>query len=152
MELRWQEASFEALNVHELYAIIAARQNVFILEQQCFYPDLDGADQAAHHLVGWTPQSEVAAYLRVIAPGVKYAEASIGRVLTTAAARGTGAGRELVRRGVALAARLYPDSPLRIGAQAHLERFYGEVGFVAASAPYDEDGILHIEMLRPAMP
>jgi len=148
MELRWQEAPFEALTVHELYAIIAARQNVFILEQQCFYPDLDGADQAAHHLVAWTPQGEVAAYLRVIAPGVKYEEASIGRVLTTAAARGTGAGRELVRRGVKLAARLYPGVAIRIGAQAHLERFYGDFGFVAAGAPYDEDGILHIEMLR----
>jgi ElaA protein len=147
-ELTWEAAPFAALPAHDLYAILAARQDVFVLEQQCFYPDMDGHDQAAHHLMGWTADRKLAAYLRVLAPGAKYTEASIGRVLTTSAARGTGAGRELVRRGIGLAAELHPGHRLRIGAQAYLERFYASFGFVTVSAPYDEDGIQHVDMLR----
>ena len=147
----WQWSSFADLPNKDLYEMLAQRQNVFVLEQQCLYPDLDGYDQDAWHLLGWKiidGKRQLAASLRVIAPGVKYTEMSIGRVLSTTAARGTGVGRELLVEGIARAEQLYPGHRLRIGAQQYLESFYGSFGFKTVSAPYDEDGIMHVEMLR----
>ena len=151
MTLQWHWRSFGELSTSELYSILAARQQVFVVEQNCAYQDLDGKDLNALHLTAWSAW-DVAAYLRLIAPGVSFAEPSLGRVLTTRNARGTGLGRELVARGLEKVYELYPTLPTRIGAQAHLERFYESLGFVRASEPYDEDGILHIEMLRPPGP
>jgi len=147
MNTTWQFGSFDALSNHDLYALLKARQDVFVLEQQCLYPDFDGLDQGAHHLLGWR-DGRLAAYLRILAPGAKYTEMSIGRVLTSEFARGTGIGRELVGLGVEHAVKLYPGHRIRIGAQAHLENFYGGFGFVRISDVYDEDGIPHIDMLR----
>jgi ElaA protein len=90
------------------------------------------------------------AYCRIVPPGVKFSEPSIGRVLTTAEARRSGVGRALMREAVARTSALWPGRPIRIGAQRYLERFYGDFGFVRASEPYDEDGIPHIEMVRAA--
>lgn len=146
--LQWQSTAFDALTGSAMYAMLALRQDVFILEQRCLYPDIDGHDPAAHHLLGWSPDGRLAAYLRCLAPGVKYDEASFGRVVTAPHARGTGAGRALVARGIALAHALYPDHGLRIGAQAYLETFYASFGFTAVGSPYDEDGITHIDMVR----
>jgi ElaA protein len=148
--IEWQWRSFDELANTEVYEMLAARQQVFILEQQCFYNDFDGLDIAAHHLLGWRivdGRRELAAYLRVLAPGAKYDEMSIGRVLTTQAARRTGAGRELIARGIEYAERQHPGHRIRIGAQQYLERFYQGFGFKTISAPYDEDGIMHIDML-----
>ncbi|MFP5393125.1 MAG: GNAT family N-acetyltransferase [Gammaproteobacteria bacterium] len=148
---QWQCLPFDALPLADLYEVLATRQQVFILEQQCFYDDFDGRDQLAHHLLGWhvvDGQRRLGAYLRILAPGAKYAEMSLGRVLTAQAARGTGMGRELLRRGIAHAEALYPGQRIRIGAQLYLEAFYSSFGFQTVSAPYDEDGILHIDMLR----
>jgi ElaA protein len=151
--IRWQWSSFADLTAAQLYAMLALRQQVFVLEQACLYPDIDGLDPGAHHLLGWRSrdgQQELAAHLRCLAPGAKYEEMSIGRVVTSPAARGTGLGRELVAQGIALARRQHPGHAIRIGAQAHLERFYAGFGFVTVSEPYDEDGILHIDMLLAA--
>ena len=148
----WQALPFGELTGAQVYAVLTLRQQVFILEQQCLYPDADGKDLDAHHLLGWRSidgQRVLAAYLRCLAPGVSYAEVSLGRVLSAPAARGSGIGRQLLAEGLALAERLYPGQPVRIGAQQHLEKFYGEFGFRTVSAPYDEDGIMHVEMLRP---
>lgn len=143
MNLRWRDAAFAELTAAELHAIYALRARVFVVEQACAYQDVDDHDLAARHL--WAEaDGRIVAYLRIVPAGGKYAEQSIGRVVTAPEARGTGLGRELMRRGLALAG----DAPLRIGAQAHLERFYGELGFVRASDVYDEDGIPHIEMTR----
>ena len=147
----WQFSRFADLTPFDLYEVLAQRQNVFILEQTCLYPDIDGYDLEAHHLLGWRTvdgKRVLAAYLRVLAPGAKYDEMSLGRVVTTAAARGTGAGRALLEQGIACAEQLYPGHRIRIGAQQYLERFYGSFGFQTVSAPYDEDGIMHIDMLR----
>jgi ElaA protein len=147
----WQCLPFDQLSLEQLYAVLASRQQVFVLEQQCLYADMDGLDQAAHHVLGWsddTAAPQLCAYLRCLAPGVKFAEASLGRVLTTPAGRSTGAGRELLKRGIAQAQVLYPGQRLRISAQLYLEKFYASFGFVTVSAPYDEDGIAHIDMLR----
>lgn len=147
----WQWSSFAQLPNRDLYEALAQRQNVFVLEQQCFYPDMDGYDQDAWHLLGWRNfggERTLAAYLRVLAPGAKYDEMSLGRVLTTQAARRTGIGRELLAQGIARAEQLHPGHRIRIGAQKYLEAFYASFGFRTVSAPYDEDGIMHVEMLR----
>jgi ElaA protein len=148
--LRWRWCRFEELGVFELQAIYMARQQVFAIEQQCAYLDADGYDEASFHIAAWSPPHKVPlAYARVVHPGHKYAEPSIGRVLTTGAARGSGLGRELVRRAVEGCAEAFPGQGIRISAQSRLERFYAEFGFAAAGAPYLEDGIPHTEMLRP---
>ena len=153
--IEWQWAPFEQLSNHDVYAMMAARLHVFVLEQQCLWNDFDGLDVDAHHLLGWAPASasskgrrRLVAYLRVLAPGAKYAEASIGRVLTTSEGRGGGIGRALVEQGLAHTDRLYPQARIKIGAQQYLERFYAGFGFATISAPYDEDGIMHVDMLR----
>ena len=103
--LRWRWCRFEALGVVELQHIYAARQQVFAIEQQCIYLDVDGYDEAAYHLAAWSDAHRMPlAYARLLDPGVKYAEPSMGRVITTAPARGTGLGRELVRRVIAASA------------------------------------------------
>jgi ElaA protein len=140
--LRWHDKPFAALTVSELYAIVTLRERVFIVEQSCAYVDADGADPQCRHL--WAEHGAIHAYCRIVPAGVKFAESSIGRVITAPEARGTGLGKELMRRAIAACG----PGPIRIGAQAHLQRFYGELGFVRASEPYDEDGIPHVEMLR----
>jgi ElaA protein len=148
--LRWRWCRFDELSVFELQSIYMARQQVFAVEQQCVYLDADGYDEASFHIAAWSEPHQVPlAYARVVHPGHKYAEPSIGRVLTTDAARGLGLGRELVRRAIDGCVQAFPGRGIRISAQSRLERFYGEFGFTAAGAPYVEDGILHIEMLRP---
>lgn len=141
--MEWFERAFDDLTTRELYAITELRERVFVVEQKCAYLDADGVDLQCRHL--WaTKDGQIVAYLRFIPAGVKYEEAAIGRVIVAAEARGTGLGKELMRRGLALAGA----APVRLGAQAHLERFYGELGFRRVSDVYDEDGIPHIEMLR----
>ena len=147
----WQWSTFADLTAAALYQALQLRQDVFILEQTCLYRDIDGLDQDAHHLLGWRiigGKRELAAYMRVLAPGAKYEEMALGRVLTAPLARGTGIGRELLAQGIAQAERQHPGHRIRIDAQQHLDKFYAEFGFVTVSEPYDEDGIMHIEMLR----
>ncbi len=149
--LQWQWATFEQLGGADWYAVLQARQDVFVLEQQCLYPDIDGADQRAHHLLGWAEvdgKPQLQAYLRCFAPGDKYAEAALGRVLTIQSVRGLGTGKLLMTEGLRRVAQLYPGSAIRISAQEHLQGFYGSFGFRPVSDIYMEDGIPHIEMLR----
>lgn len=149
---RWEWRAFHELSLAELYAVLRLRQSVFVVEQSCPYHDIDGSDDRAWHLLGWTPGGDdgplLAAYARVFPPAVKFPEASIGRVITRHAARRTGLGRALMAEAVRRSEAVSPDADIRIGAQMHLERFYEEFGFRRASEPYDEDGIMHIEMLR----
>ena len=148
--LTWRWRRFDELSVFELDAIYRARQQVFSIEQACVYLDADGFDEFSWHLAAWSDAHKVPlAYARVVHPGQKYAEPSIGRVITTGAARGTGLGRELVRRAVERCGEVFPAQGVRISAQTRLERFYAELGFVAVGPPYMEDGIPHTEMLRP---
>jgi ElaA protein len=153
VSVAWQWSRFAELVPGDLYALLAARGEVFVVEQRCIYLDADGIDPHAWHLLGWAesgaPRS-LAAYLRLIEPGRKFAEASVGRVLTTPAFRGLGVGRVLMREGLRQAATLYPGRAVRISAQRYLERFYAEFGFRVVSEPYDEDGIEHVDMRRPA--
>jgi ElaA protein len=142
VELTWHDCEFDALTTRQLYAILALRDRVFVVEQRCIYLEADGYDLGARHL--WAQAGDtVAAYLRVMRAGVKYNEIAIGRVVVDPAHRGKGLAHELVRRGIALA-----NGPVRLSAQAHLEELYRELGFERASDIYDEDGIPHLEMLR----
>jgi ElaA protein len=143
----WRFAAFGELTGDELYAILAARARVFVVEQNCPYLDLDGLDRAAWHL--WTG-APVRAYLRVLPPHAKYEEASLGRVITAPEARRTGLGRALLVEGIRRAESLFGSIAIRIGAQRYLEHFYAGFGFVRCSDDYDEDGIPHLEMLRAA--
>ena len=148
---RWRFAPFDSLSARELQYIYMARQAVFSVEQHCAFMDADGLDERAYHLAAWSPsQREPLAYARLLEPGAKYAEPSIGRVITTVAARGRGLGRETMIRAIAHAARLWPGSAIRISAQSRLDAFYASLGFVVAGPRYLEDGIDHTEMLRAA--
>jgi ElaA protein len=143
----WRRAVYRELDRDDLYDALALRCQAFIVEQVP-YLDPDGVDRQAHHLLGRAADGALVAYLRIVDPGAKYAEPSIGRVVVARAARGGGWGRALMVEGIAYCSALWPGRPIRIGAQAHLRGFYTSLGFEAASDPYDEDGILHLEMLR----
>lgn len=144
----WRCCPFDALSLRELHDLLRARQQVFAIEQNCVYLDIDGADEHCLHLAAWRPGGrEPLAYARIVPPGLKYAEASIGRVITTAPGRGLGLGRELMRRAVAAAREWHPGHGLRISAQSYLEGFYGGFGFQIVGERYLEDGIPHTEML-----
>lgn len=149
----WQWSAFDKLSLSELYTILRVRQMVFVVEQACPYLDADGDDERAWHLLGWIEQGEMktlAAYARIFPPGIKYAEASIGRVVTHPSMRRKGMGEALMSEALRRIETLAPGADVRIGAQMYLERFYEKSGFRRVSEPYDEDGIIHIEMLRAA--
>lgn len=149
--IHWRWCRFDELSVHELNNIFMARQQVFSLEQECVYLDADGFDEHSHHLAAWSAAARVPlAYARVVAPGLKYAEPSIGRVITTAAGRGSGLGRELVRRSIEHCRQVHPGLGIRISAQSRLEAFYAGFGFTIIGERYLEDGIPHTEMVLAA--
>jgi ElaA protein len=148
--MNWTWQRFADLGVDNLHDALQLRARVFILEQGP-YLDVDGRDRSAWHLLGRDGEGTLVAYLRVVDPGVKYDEPSIGRVVTAPEVRGTGLGRELMGEGLAGCARHWPGRAIRISAQARLQRFYAELGFSDASDEYLEDDIAHLEMLwRPA--
>ena len=145
--IAWRLARFDELTPLEVHDILQARSAVFVVEQNCVFLDVDGVDPESWHLLG-VEGGAVLAYCRIVPPGLKFPEASIGRVLTLEPGRRKGLGRLLMAEAVGRAQALWPGAPLRIGAQLYLDKFYGEFGFRRASEPYDEDGIMHIEMVR----
>lgn len=137
--------TFDELTADELYAILKARQDVFVVEQECAYPDIDGKDRAAMHLWYGTPQHPVAAYCRVFPKQDEPGTMVIGRVLTVE--RGTGLGAVMLHEAVALAVRLDPQATqVWIEAQRYAAGFYGREGFRVTSEPFMDDGIEHVEM------
>ncbi|MFV8818758.1 GNAT family N-acetyltransferase [Haliea sp. E17] len=146
MKQRWQTATFTDLDNRELYAALRLRQAVFAVEQTSIYLDLDDLDQAAIHMLVWDGGT-LLAYQRCLPPGLQEIESTLGRIVVGPQARGTGLGKLLVRRGIAHNLALWPQSNIRIHAQAHLEAFYGGLGFVTEGEVYDLDGIPHLEMV-----
>ena len=144
----WRLARLDELTAREVHDILQARAAVFVVEQACAFQDVDGADPESWHLFT-VREGRIAAYCRLVPPGIKFREPSIGRVITTAPFRGTGLGRALMQEALRRAAALWPGSPVRLGGQRHLEAFYQSLGFATDSEPYDEDGIPHVEMLHP---
>lgn len=150
MSYEWHWKNYEELSKTKLYQILAARQEVFVVEQDIAYVDCDNKDQHSWHC--WATSSEnpekIAAYLRVVKAGFKYKETAIGRVLTTKEHRGKGIGKEIMRFTLDKIAEELGDEPVRISAQGYLEKFYNDFGFESVSDVYIEEGIEHIEMLK----
>ena len=147
--LAWTWKRFEALSLDELYDALALRCRVFVLEQGP-YLDPDGLDRVSWHLLGRDGQGALHAYLRVVDPGVKFPEPSMGRVITSPEVRGTGVGRLLVAEGVRRIDETWPGQANRISAQLHLSQFYQAFGYQEVGEPYGEDRIPHVQMIRSA--
>lgn len=146
MNISYTLKSFEDLSPFELYNILQLRNEVFAVEQQCVYPDMDDKDQVSYHLLGRNAD-KLLAYTRLIPPGISYKEPSIGRVVTSPSIRRSGEGRILMEKSIQLVNERFPGHPIRIGAQLYLQKFYASLGFLPCSDIYLEDGIEHIEML-----
>lgn len=146
MQLNWIYKSFDELTTSELYAILQLRSEVFVVEQNCVYLDVDGKDKKSFHLMAWQGD-ELVAYTRLVPPGVSFSEASIGRVITSPKFRGLGIGITLLEKSIAHILETYNTNKIRIGAQLYLKKFYEGFGFVAEGEEFLEDGIPHIEMV-----
>ena len=147
----WRWYRWEDLDRDRLYALLRARQDVFVVEQTCPYPDIDGKDAAAWHLFvyeGDAPDAPLLASARVFAPGDYYAETAIGRILTTATGRGRGLGRAIMAECHRFTQDQFGSPAVRLNGQAYLKEFYESLGYHAVNGPYDEDGIPHYEMLK----
>lgn len=147
MHVHWVLKKFDDLTPHELYAILQLRNAVFVVEQACVFQDADSKDQGSHHLMGFD-NSTLIAYTRLLPPHLVYEQASIGRVVTAPAVRRYGVGKTLMQQSINAVYNLFGTGPIKIGAQLYLKKFYESFGFVQIGAPYLEDGIPHIYMLR----
>lgn len=148
MKITWTLKKFEDLTPAELYAVIQLRNEVFVVEQNCVYQDADNRDQPSWHLMGWM-DDKLVAYTRILPPGTAYInEPSIGRVVTSPSARGSGIGRELMKESINQLYKLFGNMPIKIGAQLYLLQFYASLGFLQTSDIYLEDNIEHIEMVK----
>ena len=145
-QLHWILKKFEDLSPHELYAIMQLRNEVFAVEQDCVYQDADNKDQPSWHFMGWL-ENKLVAYTRLLPPGVAYTEPSIGRVVTSPSIRGSGTGRELMKKSINEVDKLFGKSSIKIGAQLYLLTFYSSLGFQQTSDIYLEDNIAHVEMV-----
>ncbi|WP_258101715.1 GNAT family N-acetyltransferase [Marinoscillum pacificum] len=138
--------TFEELTNTELYDLLRLRSEVFVVEQNCVFLDLDDKDQACYHLL-LHQDSQLAAYVRIVPAGVTFKEVSIGRVVTSPATRGSGLGRVVMERGIKACQELFGNEPIKIGAQCYALKFYNSLGFEEVGEVYDEDGIDHIHMI-----
>lgn len=147
MELKWKIKPFEALNVNELYDLLQLRSQIFVVEQNCVYLDLDGKDKKALHLIG-EYESKIVAYSRLFDAGISFDNASIGRVVVDENYRDRKWGHDLMREAIAGIKSNFDKEKITIGAQLYLKKFYESHGFVQTSEMYLEDDIEHIEMIR----
>ena len=147
MSLIHKIKSFQELNVTELYELLRLRSEVFVVEQNCVFQDMDGKDQQCYHLLLFSG-SKLAAYSRLVPAGVSFPEVSIGRVITSPAFRGTGLGKKVMELAIEGCEDLFGAKVIRIGAQTYALPFYTSLGFVRDGELYDEDGIEHVEMIR----
>ena len=148
--MNWSMKSWSELTTDELYELLALRAEVFVVEQTCPFQDLDGLDrrEGVWHLLGYQGE-QLAAYARIMAPGIgDESGAAIGRVVTSPRARGGGLGHTLIAQAVTACEARWPTHSIWLGAQAHLQGFYGQHGFVAEGEGYLEDDIPHMGMRR----
>jgi ElaA protein len=147
MEHKIYSKPFDELTPKELYDLLRLRSEVFVVEQNCVFLDMDNKDFYCDHVLIYTDQ--LVATSRLVPPGISYEEMSIGRIVSHRSARRTGVGKLLMQESLRLLKDKFGDGPVKIGAQYYLKDFYGRFGFVQCSDIYDEDGIDHILMLRP---
>ncbi|MDB2330997.1 GNAT family N-acetyltransferase [Alteromonas sp.] len=147
--LSWVLLPFDELTTHQLFDVLKLRVDVFVVEQECAYPELDEKDRhpETRHLMGFSGQ-ELVAYARLIPPGLSYESASIGRVVTAADYRRNGAGKALLKEAIHRCGAKWPHHNIEIGAQEYLLDFYQSFGFEASSPVYLEDGIPHLDMKK----
>ena len=144
--IQWSVKKFVALTLTELYDILQIRAEVFVVEQDCVYQDLDYADQNAWHLMAFK-KDKLVAYARIFSPKIKYDEAAIGRVITHQSIRKNGIGKTLMNKAISFCKEHFPSENIKISAQCYLEKFYKALGFKVVSEIYLEDGIEHQEMI-----
>ncbi|WP_332764636.1 GNAT family N-acetyltransferase [Pseudomonas koreensis] len=149
MTIEWICKHHSDLGKEQLYALLKLRSEVFVVEQKCAYPDLDGQDLDGdtHHLMGWE-NDQLVAYLRLLDPQSQGGDVVIGRVVTAPAGRGKGLGHRMMEQALKQAEKHWPQVPIYLSAQAHLQGYYGKYGFVVAGEEYLEDDIPHIGMRR----
>ena len=149
MTIEWVCKHHSDLGKEQLYALLKLRSEVFVVEQKCAYPDLDGQDLEGdtYHLMGWE-DDQLKAYLRLLDPQSQGGDGVIGRVITAPQARGQGVGHEMMEQALKQAEKHWPQVPIYLSAQAHLQGYYGKYGFVVAGEEYLEDDIPHIGMRR----
>lgn len=145
--LSWTLARLEKLTALDAFALFRLRQQVFVMEQDCLYPDIDGIDLEAWHLLGSDAAGILCAYLRIIPPLGRFPGQAIGRVVTDPSARRGGYGRALMREGIGRTRTLFPGGTIHISAQTYLHDFYTSLGFEPVSGAYMEDGIEHVDMV-----
>ena len=146
----WHWYRWDALSADVLYAFLRLRSEIFVVEQNCVFADMDGVDPECEHLCGYDTQGQLLAYLRLVPPGVKAPQPALGRLVVAQPARGRGLARLAVHQGLQRCAARYPEQDVFLSGQQHLEPLYVSLGFRTISAPYLEDGIWHVNMLRPA--
>lgn len=145
--MKWKlYSSFEDFSPRHLYEVLKLRQNIFIIEQNCIYDDIDGLDPDSEHLLLLEPNESLVGYLRIVPSGVKFEEHSLGRIAVHKSHRRKGVGRNLVLKGIEIVSETGAQS-IKIEAQAHLENFYGDIGFETVSEIYEVDEIPHLQMI-----
>ena len=145
----YQLSPFAELTTNQLYEILKLRSEVFVVEQDCVYQDLDGLDQSSLHLCQWQ-DSILVAYTRLLAPGVDFDDAcAIGRIITSPKVRRKGYGRPILQKSINVCEQLWPTIPIKLHAQTYLLDFYREFGFSTYGEEFLEDGIPHYFMERP---
>ncbi len=147
IKINWECIHFNDIKPKDLYQVMQLRSEVFVVEQTCIYQDADGKDEEAHHVLGWDLKT-LAACARILAPGISYEEASIGRVCTARQYRGLGVGNDLMKFAINKTEELYPKSNIKLSAQFYLLKFYQSHGFVQVSDIYLEDDIEHVAMKK----
>lgn len=143
----WTVKTFQELTPDELYSYLQLRVNVFIVEQSCPYPELDGYDTESLHLA-YIENQELLAYARILPAGVKYNRTSIGRVIVHQKARGKGLAKQLMELSIKTIEEKWPGEEIQLQAQTYLRQFYRSFGFNEVSEEYDEDGIPHVDMVK----
>jgi ElaA protein len=146
----WIWSTWDRLSASTLYDFLRLRSDIFVVEQNCAYADLDGIDPLCEHLCLRDPGQNLLAYLRLVPPGIKAPQPAIGRLVVAEPARKLGLGRAAMLEGIRRCTERYPGQAIFLSGQQHLEEFYASLGFVTFTEPYLEDGIKHVNMLRPA--
>ena len=148
--IQWNIKTFQELRVEQLFEVLQLRVNVFVVEQQCAYPELDDYDRhpETRHLSGRNEVGELITYARLLPSGLRYAEVNLGRFVVRADSRKQGIGHQLLRQALQEISRCWPGHAIRISAQDYLQAFYAQYGFIRVSDVYLEDGIHHVEMLK----
>ena len=147
--MNWTLKTFNELTIDEFHDIVQLRINIFVVEQNCPYAELDGKDRRAYHFFGQDDEGRIIAYTRIFGPGDYYEQPAIGRVVVDSDHRGDGTGNALMKGTIENMRKLFGDVEIKIGAQKYLVEFYGKLGFRSTGEEYMEDGIPHVYMIRP---